>query len=178
MNEEVTTTHELATECIYIALLQLMETKLYKDISITDIVKRAGVSRMAYYRNYNSKDEILTKRLERILDKFRVEAYEKQEITEKKFWSDFFESFHKDPVIRNIVKAGLIDQLFNYHKKFTIDIYTNVFGWDLQDENMLRKIYYDMGEIVGLMLFCMDQGDSTDTDKIADLIIANTKIEK
>ena len=36
-----------------------MHTQEYDDISITDITKRAGVSRMSYYRNYNSKDEIL-----------------------------------------------------------------------------------------------------------------------
>ena len=43
--------------CIMDALLQLMHTKDYDDITITDITERAGVSRMSYYRNYHSKDE-------------------------------------------------------------------------------------------------------------------------
>ena len=61
-------THELAVDSIYTALLQIMEKKPYEQISITDITRRAGVSRMAYYRNYESKDEILTKRLDKTID--------------------------------------------------------------------------------------------------------------
>ena len=54
----------LTKECILTALLRLMEEKSYESISITDITTLAGVSRMAYYRNYTSKDDILLKRLE------------------------------------------------------------------------------------------------------------------
>ena len=50
------TAREFTKSCIMEALLQLMHTKDYNDISITDITARAGVSRMAYYRNYRSKD--------------------------------------------------------------------------------------------------------------------------
>ncbi len=54
----------LTRECILTALLRLMETEPYESISITDITNLAGVSRMAYYRNYKSKEEILLKHLE------------------------------------------------------------------------------------------------------------------
>lgn len=53
----------LTKECIVTALLRLMQEKKYESISITDITTLAGVSRMAYYRNYKSKDEILIKYL-------------------------------------------------------------------------------------------------------------------
>ena len=43
----------------FTALLILMEQKTYEEITITDIAKRAGVSRMSYYRLYRSKDDIL-----------------------------------------------------------------------------------------------------------------------
>src|SRR5699024_1390636 len=54
-------------ECIETALLVLMKDKDFKDISITDIVKRAGVSRSAYYRNYSSKEDILNKHLKTVI---------------------------------------------------------------------------------------------------------------
>ena len=44
----------LTKECIVTALLRLMQTQSYDSISITDITNLAGVSRMAYYRNYSS----------------------------------------------------------------------------------------------------------------------------
>ena len=59
----------LAKECIVTALIELMKTKPYEKISITEISDKAGVSRMAYYRNYNSKDEILDKYLDEELEK-------------------------------------------------------------------------------------------------------------
>ena len=46
-------------ECIVQALLKLMEEQSFSSISIQNIVDAAGVSRMAYYRNFSSKDDIL-----------------------------------------------------------------------------------------------------------------------
>ncbi len=52
-------TNRLTREAIYTALVLLMKEQSFDKISITDIVKRAGVSRTAYYSNYSSKQEIL-----------------------------------------------------------------------------------------------------------------------
>lgn len=51
--------NKLTRECIEYALILLMAEKEYNEITISEIVKRAGVSRTAYYRNYESKDDIL-----------------------------------------------------------------------------------------------------------------------
>ena len=53
--------NKLAKECIVTALIDLMKTRDYNSITITDLTKRAGVSRMAYYRNYTSKEDIISK---------------------------------------------------------------------------------------------------------------------
>lgn len=41
------------------ALFQLLQTKSLNEIKVTDLIKRAGVSRMAYYRNYQDVSDIL-----------------------------------------------------------------------------------------------------------------------
>lgn len=41
------------------ALFDLMAEKPYMEITVTDIIKKAEVARVSYYRNYNSIDEIL-----------------------------------------------------------------------------------------------------------------------
>ena len=56
--------NRLAKECIVTALIELMKVRDYHRISITDITRKAGVSRMAYYRNYTSKEDILNKYME------------------------------------------------------------------------------------------------------------------
>ena len=62
----------LVDEYIIEALLLLMKKKEYKDISITEICERAGVTRMSFYRNFDSKEDILKKWLTRITDSFLV----------------------------------------------------------------------------------------------------------
>lgn len=55
-NEE---NNKITKDSIQEALLYLLSKKEIDDISVTEIVNKAGVSRTAYYRNYNSKEEIL-----------------------------------------------------------------------------------------------------------------------
>lgn len=46
-------------DCITKALFMLMKKKAYQEISISELVKVAGVSRNSFYRNYDSVEEIL-----------------------------------------------------------------------------------------------------------------------
>ncbi len=162
-------THELAVDCIYTALLKLMETKEYKDINITDITKKAGVSRMAYYRNYQDKDEILTKRLDETVSDFLNKLsddssgadYEKENIEK------FFSSFIRNPVIINIVKAGLIDHLFVAHKRMMYDIYGKILKKDLSDNHTLFQMYSNMGRMIGLILYAQDYPSLTNAEIMA-----------
>ena len=41
------------------ALLQLLEKNTYSTITVSQVVRRAGVSRMAFYRNFDKLDDVL-----------------------------------------------------------------------------------------------------------------------
>jgi len=53
-----------------IALLKFMESTPFADISVTKLTQKAGVSRMGYYRNYDSKLALLKDYLAQIEDDF------------------------------------------------------------------------------------------------------------
>ena len=55
-------------ECLQTALIYLMGEKSFEKISISELVRRSGVSRTAFYRNYSSKEEILNEACTSILD--------------------------------------------------------------------------------------------------------------
>ncbi len=55
-NEEI---NRITKDSIQEALVYLLSKKDINDISVTEIVNKAGVSRTAYYRNYQSKEDIL-----------------------------------------------------------------------------------------------------------------------
>ena len=50
---------KLSQECIETALMSLMEHKSFEEITISELVKLAGVSRAAFYRNYETKQDVL-----------------------------------------------------------------------------------------------------------------------
>ncbi len=54
------------------ALLELMAEKPYMEITVTDIIKKAEVARVSYYRNYNSIDEILEEIVEDKVEDFHM----------------------------------------------------------------------------------------------------------
>lgn len=56
------------------AFLLLIKRKEYKDISVTEICKKAGVTRMSFYRNFESKEDILLKRVRQVTDLFLKES--------------------------------------------------------------------------------------------------------
>lgn len=66
-----------ARECMVQALIRLLGEKPLSAVSITELTAAAGVSRMTYYRNYHSLDEILRFHLADIIENYRrdVEAW-------------------------------------------------------------------------------------------------------
>lgn len=50
---------QLSQESLQIALFSLMKVKKFNEISVSELSKKAGISRMAFYRNYDSKEDVL-----------------------------------------------------------------------------------------------------------------------
>ena len=74
--------NNLTRESLVTAVIILMETQPYRKISITDICKKAGVSRNAFYRNYPKKDAIMRYYLFKITEDYRKKLREtRTEIT-------------------------------------------------------------------------------------------------
>lgn len=55
-------------------LLELMHEKSISEISITEIINRAGVARASFYRNYESKEDVLMTLVDDILEDFKDKA--------------------------------------------------------------------------------------------------------
>ncbi|SDB50115.1 TetR/AcrR family transcriptional regulator [Butyrivibrio sp. INlla16] len=68
-NEE---SKKMTRECFQMALIYLMGEKSFDKITITDLVRRSGVSRTAFYRNYSSKEEILSDIKENLIERVSV----------------------------------------------------------------------------------------------------------
>lgn len=117
----------MARECIVSALMQLLEVKPLSAISVTELSKKAGVSRMTYYRNYASKEEIFSSYLSDIFAAYKKDA---ASWTHEGCYNDYahmehcFTYFyeHKD-FIRCLLKSGLGDLLLEALSCYMIETY-------------------------------------------------------
>ena len=76
MKKKRNSVNVFAKDCIAMALIKLMKQKKYEDITITEIADTAGVSRVTYYRNYSSKEEIITYYMDELGYKLKEEISE------------------------------------------------------------------------------------------------------
>lgn len=60
----------IARECIVSALLKLIYEKPLTTITISELTKRAGVSRMTFYRNYESKEDVFSSHIDDIFEEY------------------------------------------------------------------------------------------------------------
>ncbi|MCD7858382.1 MAG: TetR/AcrR family transcriptional regulator [Clostridiales bacterium] len=51
--------NRISRECLRTALMQLLSERDFQKISVTELVRRAGVSRATFYRNYSDKEALL-----------------------------------------------------------------------------------------------------------------------
>lgn len=63
------------------ALLKLMETSRFQDITIQEITYHAGLSRRTFYRNYSSKEDILAGFFHRIWEEYRGKIVQEPDLS-------------------------------------------------------------------------------------------------
>lgn len=105
-NEE---SNKLTRECMKTALISLMNEKPFDKITITELVKKSGVSRTAFYRNYNTKEDIILDICNEIFtaisnsifsDKYKNNSYQL-------FYDYFYKIKENENDFRLLVKAGI-----------------------------------------------------------------------
>ena len=135
-NEE---SNRLTRECIEAALVLLMKDHDFQSISITDIIRKAGVSRSAYYRNYTSKEDILTNIFHRAAEAI-VEALSEPMTQQNMFrcYHALFTKVYSGKVMFEIIeKAGMVytfqsainEKYLSVISGQSIDQYYRVLSW-------------------------------------------------
>lgn len=113
--------HQEVIAAVEEALAILIDKKDFSAITISELVKKAGIARSTFYRNYESKEDIIRSSIRKTLSEFDEqftprtidERYETEYILE--VW-DYIIKYNQQ--IRRINKAGLSNiylEEFNLH---------------------------------------------------------------
>lgn len=87
MNKRISQANVYVKNEMYKALLKLLEEKSFSAISVSDITTEANVSRMSFYRNYNSIEDILIEHLDAVVEQYKIEDIDERiKETEKVYY--------------------------------------------------------------------------------------------
>lgn len=82
---------QLSQESLQLALFTLMKEQSFTTITISELCKKAGISRMAFYRNYHSKDEVVVAYFRNYVQPFYQYLSNQKEKDPVAITRDFFE---------------------------------------------------------------------------------------
>lgn len=111
------------------ALLLLLKEKEYKDISITEICNKAGVTRMSFYRNFESKEDILLKKVQTVTDSFLKESAisYKRDTVSNYFVKLFTHMQQQKDLCTALNKAGFIHMIKDEFDRVFLNAYKHVY---------------------------------------------------
>lgn len=161
------------------AFLRLLEAKPMENISVSEITAHANVSRMAYYRNFSTKREIIKFYYDEIIFCEIKNLLIKGGESELDFWSKeyglaFFTVMkrHKKQILmlESLGYSGMLLQAFN---ETNIDI-----AGDMPARSIKRyTIYYAAGASFNGMLEWLKNGCKETVEEIVDSIYDFMNVE-
>ena len=107
------------------ALLMLMERRPYRDITITEICEKAGVTRMSFYRNFADKEDVLFRHVRSITDVFLEESAisYKRDTTEDYFVKLFSHMGRQRGLCLALHEAGLMHLVKDEFDRVFLEVY-------------------------------------------------------
>lgn len=120
-------------ECITQALLEMVQKQPFESITITDLVKRAGVGRVSFYRNFESKEDVVRQLLTQIIDDINTHISGETDLatmqlllTEYRKRQDFFVILHSAG-LSHLVMSCLSQAYGPKPEQTNQEAYTNAF---------------------------------------------------
>lgn len=153
-------------DCVADAFLELLQIKPFDKITVEEIIKKAGIGRATYYRNFQSKEAILTYKIVR---HWETQAEERKLKERKKFdianARDFFEiNYNQKDTLSLIYAAGLQSAVFNAFKEIMIPPYQN------DDSHKYTGCFYAFG-LYGMLDEWIANNFDKSPEEMKDIII-------
>lgn len=102
------------------ALLDLMSEINYDKISVTEICRKAKLDRRTFYRNFDSKNDVLGKYMEQLSNEYLVDIHKIDRLDTYSATLIFFKFWGKHlDFIKNIQNCGLSNFVFDQFNQFS-----------------------------------------------------------
>lgn len=144
--------------------LKILNNKHYDDITVSELCLSAGIPRKAFYRYFETKEDVLNALLDHSLQEYKDYSGLKksgQRIlkVELKGYFDFWITEHMKELLKALKKSNLISKIY-YHSKNMVEsgfVNTNRF---LPEESSWRQKQIFNFSIMGLVSIMLDWFDA------------------
>jgi AcrR family transcriptional regulator len=156
------------------SLLSLMEREKFSQISIKEITANALLSRRTFYRNFNSKEDILVSYITELCNSYMESLNKETDLNIENITKVFFTFWHRHIVFLQLLSknnlSGLLQEQFNLqlpgiHRK--IKNQTNEYD---SEESLEYALTFSAGGYVNLLFEWVNRGAVKKPDELAGII--------
>lgn len=161
---------------LMVALLEMMASQTFESITIKDLTEKAGVSRLTFYRHFQSKEEVILAHISRVFEHYFNEIKEYKTLTLKTALILCFSYWRKDErLAKLLVKhklTGLLYQSFSNYLELVLSL--AILPYEISH---FQKKFIE-GGLVTVMIEWMTYPNNKSETEMADLIIELVSILK
>lgn len=143
------------------ALLELMKEKPYDKITIKEIAKKADLDRSTFYRNFNSKEDVLNLYLSHLAEEYINRLEKVDEIDMSKVSRTFLEFWNENiDFIRSLRKNGLsgfLLEAFNMYLPHVHRVIGDRLPHTINEENLEFALAFNAGGMWNILMKWIDE---------------------
>lgn len=160
--------NQIVKEAIAQSIFLLMDEKPFSEITITEIIQRAGVARASFYRNFSYKEEAISYYLIEKMKQFKlqnkqsgIKIYHYEAILNT---MQFVVKYKKE--LRSLFNAGLSQILLESINSYLFEVYP------IQSDNEAEKyiLYSYGGSLFNIIYHWVSSGLHESAEEIAHFI--------
>ncbi len=156
------------------ALLELMKEKEYKSITIKEICEKAQVARRTFYRNFKTKEEILSLFTKKIMQEFINEMLTKSNENYRNMIEAYYSFWYKHiDVLLLYNKNELDDFIFNEYLNRLPEVaflYTPDISLYESQEESTCALAFNSGGLWSLLTYWVLSGSKQTPNQLAEVL--------
>lgn len=177
-----TTQSEFLRSCIQESFFALLEDGTVDQVSITDIARNAGVSRMTIYRYYHDKEDIIRSHVKETYEGY-LNMVGKSGLNAVALAPFFFDYFRRNAkTIKLLIKRNLFhyisEHFAEYVEEFSITVNQTP---GLSDRHNRYHYAYTAAGMLSMVRIWIDNGMKESNEEMADILksvkLAQTRLE-
>ena len=155
-----------SVEKLSAALIRLMHEMPFAEITVTDISREAGLSRISFYRNFNTKEDLLLFYMEQVVEAFEEDIYAEGACSLQRYFTMLFTTIGSySDTIRETSNAGLNEILLKVFNRY-------LFRTPMQELGFTFNIYnvrFYTGAFYNVLLEWILSGKKESPEEMAQL---------